>query len=223
NCTVREEKRMKMHGALYVRSEADMREVWKALPEPVDNTWAIAESCGLELAFGRLHIPEPELPPGVTAQECPEQRSRKGRRKRKPDADAETEERLRYELDVIARTGFTTYIHIVREIGTYARQQGIRFGVRGSAAASLVLYCLGVTVIDPMKANLVFERFLNLERPEAPDVDFDFPDDRREELLRFVAQRYGSDKVAQIITFGTLGAKAAVRDTGRALGMSYAD
>ncbi len=124
---------------------------------------------------------------------------------------------------MIQHTGFTNYIHIVREIGTFARQQRIRFGVRGSAAASLVLYCLGVTDIDPLKANLVFERFLNLERPEAPDVDFDFPDDRREDVLRFAAERYGSDRVAQIITFGTLGAKAAVRDTGRALGMSYAD
>ncbi|HEX5369054.1 MAG TPA: DNA polymerase III subunit alpha, partial [Dehalococcoidia bacterium] len=109
------------------------------------------------------------------------------------------------------------------EIGMFARSQKIRIGVRGSAAASLILYCLGVTDIDPLKSNLVFERFLNLERPEAPDVDFDLPDDRREEVLRFVANRYGADRVAQIITFGTLGAKAAVRDVGRALGMSYAD
>ena len=168
-------------------------------------------------------MPEPELPEGVTAQEHLEQLCWDGLRRRKPDGGPDAEDRLRYELDVIKQTGFTNYIHIVREIGTFARQQRIRFGVRGSAAASLVLFCLGVTEIDPLKANLVFERFLNLERPEAPDVDFDFPDDRREELLRFVAERYGSDKVAQIITFGTLGAKAAVRDTGRALGVSYAD
>jgi DNA polymerase-3 subunit alpha len=105
----------------------------------------------------------------------------------------------------------------------FARGQGMRIGVRGSAAASLILYCLGVTDIDPLKANLVFERFLNLERPEAPDVDFDLPDERREEVLRFVANRYGADRVAQIITFGTLGAKASVRDVGRALGMGYAE
>src|SRR5690606_31444549 len=110
-----------------------------------------------------------------------------------------------------------------REIGRFARSQSMRVGVRGSAAASLILYCLGVTDIDPLKSNLVFERFLNLERPEAPDVDFDYPDERRDAVLRFVANRYGSDRVAQIITFGTLGAKAAIRDTGRALGMSYAD
>ena len=223
NSTVQEEKRMKMVHGLYVRSEEDMRRGFAEFPEAVDNTWKIAEQCELELEFGRLHMPEPDLPPGVTAQEYLEQLCWDGLRRRKPDAGPDGDERLRYELDVIQQTGFTNYIHIVREIGTYAREQRIRFGVRGSAAASLVLYCLGVTEIDPLKANLVFERFLNLERPEAPDVDFDFPDDRREELLRFVAQRYGSDKVAQIITFGTLGAKAAVRDTGRALGMSYAD
>jgi DNA polymerase-3 subunit alpha len=223
NASVHEEKRMRMFGSLYVRSEEEMRAAFEELPDAVDNTWKIAESCELELEFGRLHMPEPDLPAGVTAQAYLEQLCWDGLRRRKPDADAESEERLRYELDVIEQTGFTNYIHIVREIGTYARQKSIRFGVRGSAAASLVLYCLGVTEIDPLKANLVFERFLNLERPEAPDVDFDFPDDRRDELLRFVAQRYGSDKVAQIITFGTLGAKAAVRDTGRALGMSYAD
>ena len=223
NATVQEEKRMRMFGSLYVRSEDEMRTAFDELPEAVDNTWKIAEGCDLELEFGRLHMPEPDLPAGVTAQAYLEELCWDGLRRRKPDAGAEGEERLRYELDVIEQTGFTNYIHIVREIGTYAREQGIRFGVRGSAAASLVLYSLGVTEIDPLKANLVFERFLNLERPEAPDVDFDFPDDRREELLRFVASRYGSDKVAQIITFGTLGAKAAVRDTGRALGMSYAD
>jgi DNA polymerase-3 subunit alpha len=224
NATVQEEKRMKMSDAsYYVRSEEDMRRGFAELPEAVDNTWKIAEECELELEFGRLHLPEPELPTGVNAHEYLSQLCWEGLRRRKPDAGEEGDERLSYELDVVERTGFTNYIHIVREIGMFARSQKIRMGVRGSAAASLILYCLGVTDIDPLKANLVFERFLNLERPEAPDVDFDFPDDKRDVLLRFVANRYGADRVAQIITFGTLGAKAAIRDTGRALGMSYAD
>jgi DNA polymerase-3 subunit alpha len=224
NATVQEEKRMRMFGPLYVRSEAEIREGFRDLPvEAIDNTWKIAQQCDLELEFGRLHLPEPELPPGTTPQEYLEQLCWEGLRRRMPNAGADADERLRYELEVVQQTGFTNYMHIVREIGMFARSQHIRIGVRGSAAASLILYCLGVTDIDPLKANLVFERFLNLERPEAPDVDFDLPDDRRDEVLRFVANRYGSDRVAQIITFGTLGAKAAVRDVGRALGMSYAD
>ncbi|HEU0072711.1 MAG TPA: DNA polymerase III subunit alpha, partial [Dehalococcoidia bacterium] len=224
NSTVQEEKRMKMSDPSYfVRSEDEMRDAFSDLPEAIDNTWKIAEQCDLELEFGRLHMPDPELPPGVTAEAHLQKLCWEGLRRRMPNADESAEDRLRYELDVIERTGFTNYIHIVREIGDFARSQNIRMGVRGSAAASLVLYCLGITDIDPLKANLVFERFLNLERPEAPDVDFDFADDRRDEVLRFTAERYGSDRVAQIITFGTLGAKAAVRDTGRALGMGYAD
>ncbi len=224
NSTVQEEKRMKMSDAsYYVRSEDEMRQAFDGLPEAVDNTWKIAESCDLELEFGRLHLPEPDLPPGTTPHDYLEQLCWDGLHRRMPGAGPDADERLRYELEVVRQTGFTNYMHIVREIGVFARSQKIRIGVRGSAAASLILYCLGVTDIDPLKSNLVFERFLNLERPEAPDVDFDLPDDRREEVLRFVANRYGADRVAQIITFGTLGAKAAVRDVGRALGMSYAD
>ena len=223
NSTVQEENRMKMMGALYVRSEEEMRAVFDETPEAVDNTWKIAEQCDLELEFGRLHMPEPELPPGVGTHEFLEQLCWEGLRRRLPHIGPDGDDRLRYELEVVKATGFTNYMHIVREIATYARGQGMRIGVRGSAAASLILYTLGVTDIDPLKANLVFERFLNLERPEAPDVDFDIPDERRDEVLRFVAERYGSDRVAQIITFGTLGAKAAVRDVGRALGLGYAE
>src|SRR5687767_11303384 len=143
--------------------------------------------CDLELEFGRLHLPEPELPAGETTHEFLSRLCWQGLRRRLPHAGADAEERLSYELGVVEQTGFTNYIHIVREIATFARSQGIRMGVRGSAAASLILYCLDVTDIDPLKANLVFERFLNLERPEAPDVDFDFSDERREEVLRFAA------------------------------------
>ncbi len=223
NATIQDEKRMKMFGSLYVRSEDEMRAAFAELPAAVDETWKIAEQCDLELEFGRLHLPEPELPPGETAEVYLKRLCWEGLRRRLPDAGADADDRLRYELDVVRETGFTNYIHIVREIAVFARGQGMRIGVRGSAAASLILYCLGVTDIDPLKANLVFERFLNVERPEAPDVDFDLPDERRDEVLRFVANRYGTDRVAQIITFGTLGAKAAIRDVGRALAMAYAD
>ena len=224
NATVQDDKRMKMFGSLYVRSEAEMRAAFADLPEAIDNTWRIAEQCDLELEFGRLHLPEPEVPTGFSDSHAYlESLCWEGLRRRLPAAGPDADDRLRYELDVVKNTGFTNYMHIVREIAMFARSRDMRIGVRGSAAASLILYSLGVTDIDPLKANLVFERFLNLERPEAPDVDFDLRDDRREEVLRFVAQRYGADRVAQIITFGTLGAKAAVRDVGRALGVSYAD
>ena len=129
-----------------------------------------------------------------------------------------------YELDVVEQTGFADYILIVARLRAASpASSGILMGVRGSAAASIILYCLGVTDIDPLEHRLVFERFLNLERREMPDVDFDFADDRRDEVIRYVAENYGHDRVAQIITFGTLGAKASIRDVGRALGMSYAD
>ncbi len=224
NTTVQEEKRMRLSDpSYYVRSEAEMREGFKEFPEAIDNTWKIAEKCDLSLEFGRLHLPEPMLPEGENSLEYLERLCWEGLRRRLPHVDTDAEERMRYELDVIQATGFTNYIHIVREIANFARSQAIRMGVRGSAAASLVLFSLDVTDIDPLKANLVFERFLNHERPEPPDVDFDFPDDQREEVLRFVASRYGSDRVAQIITFGTLGAKAAIRDVGRATAMTYGD
>ncbi|MGE0685364.1 MAG: DNA polymerase III subunit alpha [Dehalococcoidia bacterium] len=223
NSTIQDEKRMKMLGPLYVRSEEEMKAVFADNLDAVSNTWKIAEQCEIELEFGRLHMPEPECPPGETPHDYLERLCWEGLRRRLPDAGDAGDERLRYELEVVKATGFTNYMHIVREIATFARGAGIRMGVRGSAAASLILYTLGVTDIDPLGANLVFERFLNFERPEAPDVDFDFSDVRREEVLRWTAERYGPECVAQIITFGTLGAKAAIRDTGRALGMSYAD
>ncbi len=224
NATVHEEKRMKMSDpSYYVMAEAEMLAAFRHLPEACDNTWRIAEECELELEFGRLHLPEPVLPAGVTPHEYLHSLCWDGLQRLGYGSDESARERLRYELEVVEHTGFTNYIHIVREIGAFARSQGIRVGVRGSAAASLILFCLGVTDIDPLKANLIFERFLNKERPEAPDVDFDFPEDRRDEVLRFVANRYGADRVAQIITFGTMGAKASIRDTGRALGLGYAD
>ena len=131
--------------------------------------------------------------------------------------------RMEYELEVVRQTSFANYFLVVWDIISFVRRQEILFGVRGSAAASVVLYCLGITDVDPMAYNLVFERFLNFERKEMPDIDMDFQDDRRDEVLRYVIDRYGSDRVAQIITFGTMGPKAALRDVGRGMGMSYGD
>src|SRR3990170_6812262 len=154
NSTVQEEKRMRMSDpSYYVSSEAEMRAAFAELPEAVDNTWRIAEACDLEFEFGRLHLPEPDLPPGVTAEEHLERLCWDGLRRRKPDAGPQAEERLRYELEVVRATGFTNYVHIVREIAVFARGQGMRMGVRGSAAASLILYCLCETDIDPLKAG----------------------------------------------------------------------
>ena len=124
---------------------------------------------------------------------------------------------------MVRQTGFADYILVVNDFAQHARRLGIRMAIRGSAAASIILYCLGVTEIDPLEHRLVFERFLNVERREMPDVDIDFAEDRRDEMIRYAAEKYGHDRVAQIITFGTLGAKASIRDVGRALGMTYAD
>jgi DNA polymerase III subunit alpha len=224
NATINETNRMRLEGgSYYVKSEDEMRSLFPELPEAFDNTWSIAEQCELELEFGRLHLPDPELPPGASSDEHLATLAREGIRRRFAQVSEEVNRRLDYELDVIRQTGFSSYILIVRDFAVTARSRGIPFGVRGSAAASLVLYSLGVTDIDPLANRLVFERFLNLERHEMPDVDMDFADDRREEMIRYTSEKYGVDRVAQIITFGTLGAKAALRDVGRALGLSYSE
>jgi DNA polymerase-3 subunit alpha len=226
NATVQEENRFKMSGTpadYYLKSEEEMRAVFPDLPEAADNTWKVAEMCDLTLEFGRTRIPNARLPAAMTSDQYLEKLCRDGLSGRYP-ADAEdSQRRLAYELDVVRQTGFADYILCVADFAQHARQQGIQMALRGSAAASIILYCLGVTDIDPLEHRLVFERFLNVERKEMPDVDMDFAEDRRDEMIRYAAQRYGHDRVAQIITFGTLGAKASIRDVGRALGMSYAD
>ncbi len=224
NATVDQQDRYKFDGkGYYVKSEAEMLALFPENPEFVSNTRLVADSCELELTFDRQLLPEPPVPPGRTSADYLAEMCFEGLHRRFEDVTAELQERLAYELDVLRQTGFTDYIFVVREIADFAHRAGIRMGVRGSAAASLVLYVLGVTDIDPVANRLVFERFLNIERREMPDVDFDFADDRRDEMIRFAYERYGNDRVAQIITFGTLGAKAAIRDVGRALGMTYAD
>ncbi|MEX1022088.1 MAG: DNA polymerase III subunit alpha [Dehalococcoidia bacterium] len=223
NSTVHDEGRFKLDGdTFYLRSEEEMRSLFPDHPEAADHTWEIAERVNIELQFGRTQLPNPGIPDGVTARDHLRALCEEGLQRRYASDVTDTHvERLRYELDVVAQTGFDEYMLIVRDIALYAKANGIRTGVRGSAASSIILYTLDVTDIDPLAFGLVFERFLNPERISMPDVDFDFADDRREEIIRYTVEKYGRDRVAQICTFGTLGAKAAIRDTGRALGMDF--
>jgi DNA polymerase-3 subunit alpha len=224
NTTIHDEKRLKMPGDfLYLKSPQEMAELYRDIPEALENTGRIAERCNLELDFGRLHLPEIGIPPGKTPDEYLADLCREGLKQYYPNPSQEIQKRLEYELDVISTTRFANYILVVWDIISFTKQRNILYGVRGSAASSIVLRCLGITAIDPMEHGLVFERFLNIERKEMPDVDMDFQDDRRDEVIAYVSQKYGQDHVAQIITFGTLGARAAIRDVGRALGMPYGD
>ena len=223
NTTIFDDKRLKMEDdSYYLKSSQEMAELFEDLPEAVRNTELIAEMCNVTLATGELHLPRYHTPDDADPDEYLSDLCWKEFRRLYPDPSLQAEERLTYELEVIKLTQFANYFLVVWDIVAFTRQSNILFGVRGSAAASLALYCLGVTEVDPLEYRLVFERFLNLERKEMPDIDMDFQDDRRDEVLAYVTRTYGSDRVAQIITFGTLGAKASLRDVGRSLGMSYA-
>ncbi|MBK9545551.1 MAG: DNA polymerase III subunit alpha [Dehalococcoidia bacterium] len=224
NATVDQSGRYKFDGQGYwVKGEDEMHSLFPENPEFMSNTMLVANECDLDLHFDRQLLPEPPVPAGQRSEDYLAEICFRGLHERFEEITPELQQRLTYELDVLKQTGFTDYMFVVKEIADFARRAGIKMGVRGSAAASLVLYVLKVTDIDPVANRLVFERFLNLERREMPDVDFDFADDRRDEMIRFAYERYGKDRVAQIITFGTLGAKAAIRDVGRALGISYAE
>lgn len=224
NASIYDDKRMKMAGDFfYLKTPTEMAELFKDIPQALENTGRIAEMCNLKLEFGRLHLPEIELPEGKTADQFLADLCQQGLPQHYPQATPEIKKRLDYELEVIKQTQFANYFLVVWDIISFTKKQNILFGVRGSAAASIVLHCLGITEVDPVEHKLVFERFLNLERQEMPDIDLDFEDDRRDEVISYVSQKYGQDHVAQIITFGTLGARAALRDVGRALGMPYSD
>ena len=224
NAALQDEKRFRFEGEdYYLTDEQYMLDKYADLPEAVTNTQLLAERCSVELEFGRLQLPEPDIPAGKTPIEHLADIARAGLDQRRPKAPAQYVERLNYELEVVRETGFAEYFLIVADFARFADDQGIPQTVRGSAAGSLILYCLGITDIDPLEYGLVFERFLNPERREMPDIDMDFADNRRDEVIRYVAEKYGRDRVAQIVSFGTLGAKAAIRDTGRALGMSLND
>ncbi|HEX75922.1 MAG TPA: DNA polymerase III subunit alpha [Dehalococcoidia bacterium] len=222
NTSIYDEKRLKMAGDFfYLKSPEEMTNLFTDLPQAIDNTQKIADMCQLKLEFSKLHLPQVDLPQGKTADDYLAELCWQGLKQRYPSPTPQIEQRLAYELEVINKTYFADYFLVVWDLISFAKKQNILSGVRGSAAASLALYCLGITNIDPLANKLVFERFLNVERRESPDIDLDFQDDRRDEMIAYVNQKYSTDRVAQIITFGTLGARAALRDVGRALGMPY--
>jgi DNA polymerase-3 subunit alpha len=209
----------------YLKSADEMRAVFKDLPEAYRNTIAVAERCNVDLRFGQFHLPKYQVPDGFTLDSYLEHLAFEGLARRygatPPDA---VRERLSYELGVITKMGFSGYFLVVWDFIAYARRQGISVGPgRGSSAGSLAAYCLGITNMDPIRYGLIFERFLNPERISMPDMDIDFADDRRDEVIRYVVERYGADRVAHIITFGTMGAKAVIRDVARVLGFSYGE
>src|SRR5437660_8036087 len=209
----------------YLKSADEMRAVFKDLPEAYRNTLAVAERCKLELGFGQFHLPNYDVPAGHTLDSYLEHLATEGLARRyggaPPDAAVE---RLRYELSVVSKMGFSGYFLVVWDFIAYARGKGIAVGPgRGSSAGSLVAYCLGITNVDPVRYGLLFERFLNPERISMPDMDIDFADDRRDEVIRYVVERYGADRVAHIITFGTMGAKAVIRDVARVMGFSFGE
>jgi len=222
NASIHDEKRLKMAGDFfYLKSPEEMGQLFSDLPQAIENTQRIVDMCQLELDFTKLHLPKVTPPEGRTVDDFLAELCWQGLEKRYSEVTPQIKKRLSYELEVIQKTRFADYFLVVWDITSFARSQGIHFGVRGSAAASLALYSLGITNIDPLAYELVFERFLNVERVELPDIDLDFQDDRRDEVLAYVNQKYGTNHVAQIITFGTMGARAALRDTGRALGLPY--
>ncbi|MBI2206969.1 MAG: DNA polymerase III subunit alpha [Candidatus Rokubacteria bacterium] len=209
----------------YLKSAEEMAEVFREIPAACTNTLAVAERCNLTLEFGRFHLPRYAVPDGSTLETYLADRAREGLLRRYgPTPGDAMMERLEHELRIIEKMGFAGYFLVVWDFIHYARQQGVAVGPgRGSSAGSLVAYCLGITNVDPIRYGLLFERFLNPERVSMPDMDIDFADDRRDEVIRYVADKYGRDRVAHIITFGTLGAKAAIRDVGRVLAMTYTE
>ncbi|NQV00458.1 MAG: DNA polymerase III subunit alpha, partial [Parcubacteria group bacterium] len=238
--------RMSMMGNDFsLRSFNDMEKAFKDVPEALENTGKIAEMCNVEIEFGKIKLPKLEIPKEYTYLEYLEKSCLDGLQKRYPDANFKLEEiipddtidtseddgkdqrevkleRLNYELGVIEKTGFASYLLIVADFVTWAKNSKIVTGPgRGSAAGSFVCYLLDITEIDPIKYELFFERFLNPERISMPDIDMDFADDRRDEVLEYVRKKYGDEKVAQIITFGTMAARAAIRDCGRAMDYPY--
>jgi DNA polymerase III subunit alpha len=208
----------------YLKSPAEMVALFSEIPEALKNTVAVAERCNLELKFGQFRLPKYTVPEGYTLDSYLRELSEKGIRKRYENPSPEVLARLNRELDVIKKMGFAGYFLVVWDFISYARSRGIPVGPgRGSAAGSLVAYSLGITSIDPLRYGLLFERFLNPERISMPDMDIDFCYERRDEVIEYVTKKYGKDNVSQIITFGTLGAKAVIRDVGRGMGMTYAE
>jgi len=224
NRKVSEQNRMNlMDFELFMRSPERMAEDFADVPEAIANTMRVAEMCNLEIELGNIKLPFYEVPEGFTPETYLRKLCDEGLAERYgKDITPEHLNRMEYELSVVEKTGYASYFLIVQDFVNWAKNQGIVVGPgRGSAAGSFVSYLVGITNIDPIKYDLLFERFLNPERVSMPDIDLDFADARRDEVLAYVRQKYGSDHVAQIITFGTMAARAAIRDAGRALGYPY--
>lgn len=209
----------------YFKSPKEMALEFRDLPEAILNTCAIADRCRVELDFSTIHLPEYPHSDDQDPFSLLAHKAREGLKERsRGRLDRSREERLEYELGIIKSMGYSSYFLIVADFVNYAKEQGIAVGPgRGSAAGSEVAYALGITGIDPVQYDLVFERFLNPERISMPDIDIDFQDDRRDEVIAYVREKYGKDRVAQIITFGSMAARAAIRDVGRALNMPYGE
>ena len=224
---VQDESRMRYLPELYFKSPAEMREVFRDFPEAIANTLHIGERCRLDLEFGVSKYPEYPVPAGKTREGYLRELCNQGLHARygeRAKADSELTRRLEYELGVLEKTGFVSYLLIVWDFIHFAKEKGIPVGPgRGSAAGSIVAFVLGITDIDPLQFGLIFERFLNPDRVSPPDIDVDFCEARRGEVLEYVRQKYGERRVAQIITFGKLKAKSVVRDVARVLGWSYRD
>jgi DNA polymerase III subunit alpha len=224
---VEDENRMRYVPELYFKSPVEMRELFRDFPEAIANTLEIGERCHLDLEFGHSKYPEYPAPPGKAREEYLRELCYEGLRRRygeRAASDPELARRLDYELGVFEKTGFVSYLLIVWDFIHFAKEKGIPVGPgRGSAAGSMVTYALGITDIDPLQYGLLFERFLNPDRISPPDIDVDFCEARRGEVLEYVRQKYGERRVAQIITFGKLKAKSVVRDVGRVMGWSYRD
>lgn len=224
---VYDEDRMKYEGGqFYVKSPEEMEEVFHYIPEAIHNTEEIARRCNVEIEFGKYHLPQYPVPEGYTSLSYLNKLCEDGFKKRYEGANEATEamlrERLKYETDTITSMGFVDYFLIVWDYINFAKENHIAVGPgRGSAAGSIVAYCLGITGVDPIRYNLLFERFLNPERVTMPDIDVDFCVLRRQEVIDYVTEKYGREKVVQIVTFGTMAAKMVIRDVGRALDLPY--
>ncbi len=219
-------KRMSMLNSpdYYLRSAAEMQELFHGLPEALSNTKVIAERCDLKIPTGQLIFPKFQLPEGETNESLFTKMARAGLEKKFPKPKKELTDRLEYEIDVIVKKGYAAYFLITQDFVNWSKHNGVAVGPgRGSAAGSLVSYVLNITTVDPIYHGLAFERFLNPQRPTPPDIDIDFADVSREKVIDYVANKYGADRVAHVITFGRMEARVAIRDIGRVLGLPYED